>query len=690
MTSAKLRVLLSWEPDWLHVPPIRLSKNQVTLCPNYGARPLDKAYADALSPIGIYDLYEFIADNELLGEGFDLICVYASGGGINLPFNTNKFNCPTVLLAGDTHHMSSPLTNLVSYASTENFTHVVAMYCKQHLHWFSAGGLANTAWLPLLSMSDLQPPKSLERRSQVAFVGQVAYHPKRYEILQAISNSGINLCAEQKPLKDAAQLYRSSVISLNCSLNGDLNLRVLEIIASCGFLLTDRLPKLSGIEEILVEGVHYRSYDSISDAIGIINHYLAFPKEAENIARTAYKLYIESLRPSLRVQDLIKWIKNGVIEPKFSGVSDFRHQESIMHSDLLFARLNVYEAIQELSRTYRQIFVRLDAELPPIISKDLDDLQNVTIYSRDEISSSSPVFSGQPQMLNNHSCEASDKQAISSFDSLTIFVARDLARCNSADADIVLSLDNSAEDDQATDALTAYSEKVVGIRGGSTTRLVLPCDFGTDYVLREVFEGYCYATPEFIQNVEVIVDFGANTGISAAFFRLSYKDSQVYCFEPDPRAFHFLKLNSVRLSNCHLSRIAVGNETKKTMLSASKQSSVLSSLDPEISTSTQSSVTMANALELLRASNINAVDIMKIDTEGCEMQILDALSSVLEIIRVIHIEYHSEDARRKIDNLLFETHTLWSGNLLCRHRGTLCYIRRDCIEGNEVINALSA
>lgn len=690
MPSSNPRVLLSWEPDWLHVAPIRLSEKQVTLCSDHGLRPHDKAIADALSPRGFYDLYELVLQSGLLEEGFDLVCVYASSAGVNLPFNTHRFNCPTVLLAGDTHHLSSPLTNLVSYAKSEEFSHVVSLYCKQHLHWFSAAGLKKTAWLPLLSMSEIRPPRQLERARQVAFVGHVAYHSRRYELLQQVSRCGVRLCAKQMSMNDAAELYRNSVVSLNCSLNGDLNLRVLEIIASSGFLLTDHLSDLSGIGDILIEGKHYIAYKDNKDAIELIKYYLEHPSEAENIANNAHRVFIEELRPAFRAKDLINWVTNDEIEKRFSGISDPRYHISIESSELLSSRLRIYETVQELHRTHENVRVVLSDALPSVIRKDLEDLPKVSMYSVETNHNISAVRTADSTLLDDRSSGVSHRDYVNCSNSLTIFVANDQNDDKSTYTDIALELHSLGESDQPTDSLTSYNEKIVGCEeGGSTIRLITPCDFDTDYVLHEVFESKCYATPSFIKNIEVIVDLGANIGVSAAFFRLSYQNSKIYCVEPDPRAFHFLRLNSTRIGNCNLSRLAVGREPKSVHLSASQHSTVLSTLDECSSTSRQSPVSMGNAIEFMEINSISSIDILKIDTEGCETSILIALASMLNMIRVVHLEYHSEDDRRMIDSILYDTHSLWSGNIICRHRGTLCYIRKDCISGNEVIEALT-
>jgi len=70
-------------------------------------------------------------------------------------------------------------------------------------------------------------------------------------------------------------------------------------------------------------------------------------------------------------------------------------------------------------------------------------------------------------------------------------------------------------------------------------------------------------------------------------------------------------------------------------------------------------------------------DIIKIDTEGCELPILSALSECVRATKVLYLEYHSEEDRIAIDEMLRPTHILYSGNVQFPHRGEFVYVRND-------------
>ena len=58
-----------------------------------------------------------------------------------------------------------------------------------------------------------------------------------------------------------------------------------------------------------------------------------------------------------------------------------------------------------------------------------------------------------------------------------------------------------------------------------------------------------------------------------------------------------------------------------------------------------------------------SIDILKIDTEGCEINILQSIKAFLKKISVIYLEYHSEQQGIIIKNLLSKTHNIKKHNL---------------------------
>jgi hypothetical protein len=144
-------------------------------------------------PEGDYDLYDFVQGSEqIVDKEFDLVAVWTSSFDQISPLNTKKFGCPTLLLAGDTHHWKFPINHLLAYWATEGFDYVATAYNRQHLHWFAAAGVENLAWLPPISMRTVTHEWVEVRENQVVFIGQQgSRHPRRSRLVQAIKEADL-------------------------------------------------------------------------------------------------------------------------------------------------------------------------------------------------------------------------------------------------------------------------------------------------------------------------------------------------------------------------------------------------------------------------------------------------------------------------------------------------------------------
>ena len=99
-------------------------------------------------------------------------------------------------------------------------------------------------------------------------------------MLQQVQAAPLPLQTLRGPLAETANIYADSHITLNISLNGDLNLRVFEALAAGGFLLTDELGEDSGLSRLFEAGRHLDTWRTPGELIEKIRHYLAHPDEA--------------------------------------------------------------------------------------------------------------------------------------------------------------------------------------------------------------------------------------------------------------------------------------------------------------------------------------------------------------------------------------------------------------------------
>jgi FkbM family methyltransferase len=148
---------------------------------------------------------------------------------------------------------------------------------------------------------------------------------------------------------------------------------------------------------------------------------------------------------------------------------------------------------------------------------------------------------------------------------------------------------------------------------------------------------------------DLVLDAGANVGDVTAKF--ADRGATVHAFEPDPYAFAKLSERFAGLANVTLHNAAIGDapgvvklyrapsfETDPTLLS---QSSSLFADKVNVATEDAISVAQIDIVDFIRALDA-PVRIMKIDIEGAEVPVLEALiaSGLMDRIERIFAETH--------------------------------------------------
>jgi FkbM family methyltransferase len=178
-------------------------------------------------------------------------------------------------------------------------------------------------------------------------------------------------------------------------------------------------------------------------------------------------------------------------------------------------------------------------------------------------------------------------------------------------------------------------------------------------VTQDIVLGKTYPLIPLVEPVRIVVDVGANIGAATFFFHANHPEAIVYAYEPIPESFDLLSRNLAGLDRIVASRAGLWNcECVKRMYRGT--------IDPCMDTIRGDAqwidpdryvdVPMIPAREA-----IEGCDILKIDTEGCEVVILQNAFAVLENIRLIYLETRHPADQRCCDDILRPTHTLYSG-----------------------------
>jgi FkbM family methyltransferase len=199
--------------------------------------------------------------------------------------------------------------------------------------------------------------------------------------------------------------------------------------------------------------------------------------------------------------------------------------------------------------------------------------------------------------------------------------------------------------------------------------------------IRKILEGREY--PRFFPEnhpPRVMVDIGAHIGATALYFKHAYPELEVYCFEPSPENYNLLTDNLSSFPDIQLFPYGLFSEDREMNLYAGKNHSMENSVVPNAYTRESfETIHLKKALDEFERLNLSEISILKVDTEGCEIPILQDLQQYLPKTDCIHLEYHAEEDRLEIDQLLTGAFVLAHAESHVPHRGALTYLsKRYC------------
>ena len=154
-----------------------------------------------------------------------------------------------------------------------------------------------------------------------------------------------------------------------------------------------------------------------------------------------------------------------------------------------------------------------------------------------------------------------------------------------------------------------------------------------------------YAVPATVKPL-TILDIGGHIGSAALFFAMRYPDAHVYSFEPVNDNFELLKKNTQGLRNVTAVNLGLGNEDRTLKVRAATPGNLASFSVNSTDTSSgpEREIVIRNAGRCLQELSIDKVDLIKLDAEGAEMEIIEALpEEILGNAQWITGELHGEN-----------------------------------------------
>ncbi len=193
------------------------------------------------------------------------------------------------------------------------------------------------------------------------------------------------------------------------------------------------------------------------------------------------------------------------------------------------------------------------------------------------------------------------------------------------------------------------------------------CPAEMKYHCEEVFRGE-YDIAFSPERPLTILDIGANCGAFSLWAADRWPGSFIHAYEPAQINFHYLKENTAGHTQIEIHKLAIlASDRLKLYVGINNQGEA--SFYPELGQTEETYEVPAT----MRPENLPDCDILKIDTEGCEFEIIQALATVNRLPEIILLEYHSERDRRALDfelsdHILIGSHANYEGRGIVKYR----------------------
>jgi FkbM family methyltransferase len=194
--------------------------------------------------------------------------------------------------------------------------------------------------------------------------------------------------------------------------------------------------------------------------------------------------------------------------------------------------------------------------------------------------------------------------------------------------------------------------------------------------------------------VETIFDVGANVGNTALEYASKFAQASVVSFEPISETYEVLKKNTRKNLRINPVLTALGNEVGSSACaihSDSRNNSLITDLKDQLHSSPVEVRTIpVTTLDVFKSEHgIGAIDLLKIDTEGFDLAVLQGASRSLSSgeIKFVYVEFH-QVVRRKSGAELGSL--LEIANFLADHNYRFITAYTDSVHCDELMGTYNA
>lgn len=169
-------------------------------------------------------------------------------------------------------------------------------------------------------------------------------------------------------------------------------------------------------------------------------------------------------------------------------------------------------------------------------------------------------------------------------------------------------------------------------------------------------------------NINNWLDVGSHKGLYTDFILSNFKIKKGYLFEPQKEIFKFIKKKYKNVKNIYPYNFAISNINKKQKIFINKHdltSSLTQINEKNLYLKIKAKLFGGNLKDMItnqylvktislanffNQKNIKQIDLMKIDTEGHELNVLKGLKDKINLVKNILIEFHNNKIYVNYDN----------------------------------------
>ncbi len=159
------------------------------------------------------------------------------------------------------------------------------------------------------------------------------------------------------------------------------------------------------------------------------------------------------------------------------------------------------------------------------------------------------------------------------------------------------------------------------------------------FTLAEVLHEGQYRLESKIPERPVVIDAGANVGVTGVWWLANHPGATLHCFEPEPGNVELLRANVGDRPNVGVHGVALGAEAGTAELTLGEHSAVHSLVMQDVGTRTIT-VPVWRLDTFMAEHEIDRVDLLKLDVEGFEVEVLEGFGDRLSDVAVIAGEAH--------------------------------------------------